>query len=67
VRTWIKNELLPKLRLDEKTSLQADEKKWPEYPRKLHKLAHDHKIPLPDLLRLPGPPDMWDAALGITN
>jgi hypothetical protein len=65
VKIWIERVLFPRLKLDEKNSLQADEKKWPEYPLKLHKLAREHKIPLPQPLNLPGPKDMWDAALGI--
>lgn len=67
VRTWIETKLLPALTPAEKKTLEMLQKKWPEYPLALPRLASSHKVPLPSGLNLPGPEMMWEAALGKGN
>ena len=59
VRNFIKNELEKVLAATEKTALHNDEKKWPEYPRTLVRLAKAHNLTIPGM-GLPGPRDLWD-------
>jgi hypothetical protein len=59
VRNFIKNELEKVLTATEKTALHNDEKKWPEYPRTLMRLAKAHNLIIPGMA-LPGPRDLWE-------
>ena len=67
IRDWIETRLMPVLKKEDREKLKETEKKWPEYPETLYRYARSYKIPLPPQMSLPGPRDMWDAALGKQN
>jgi hypothetical protein len=60
LRDFVKNELLPVLKPEEKTTLQKQEGKWPGYPRTLQHLARIHGLQVPGM-GLPGPKDVWES------
>jgi hypothetical protein len=60
VRDFIKLELTPVLKPEEKEALQKAEGRWPAYPRAVQHLARLHSLPVPGM-GLPGPRDLWDA------
>jgi hypothetical protein len=59
VQNFIKNELEKVLTATEKTAFHNDEKKWPEYPRMLVRLAKAHNLTIPGM-GLPGSRDLWE-------
>ncbi|CAN5131142.1 hypothetical protein BH10PLA2_BH10PLA2_09810 [soil metagenome] len=60
LRDFVKNELLPVLKPEERTSLQKQEGKWPAYPRTLLQLARNHGLQVPGM-GLPWPKDVWES------
>ncbi len=61
VQQFLTNELLPVLTSTERHTLEQAKNRWPEYPRQLMRLAHEHKLTVPGTA-LPGPADLWDKA-----
>jgi hypothetical protein len=61
VQTFITTTLRDRVKLGEFRKLQKAEGKWPDYPRHLLKLAHDHNLQVPGM-SLPGPAELWEEA-----
>lgn len=57
-REFVKGQLLPRLSHSEKEALAKLEKRWPEYPRALLRLARARRQVIPEM-SLPGPPEVW--------
>ncbi|HWG46024.1 MAG TPA: hypothetical protein VN688_24900 [Gemmataceae bacterium] len=59
IQTFITTTLRERVKLGEFRKLQKAEGKWPDYPRHLLKLAHDHNLHVPGM-SLPGPAELWE-------
>jgi hypothetical protein len=60
-RTYITDEMYPKLPEAARRDLKAKEGRWPDYPEALHDAARQFNLVIPGM-SLPGPRDLWDAA-----
>lgn len=59
VQAFCKQELLPRLKAEEKKELESKEGLWPDYPQTLKRLAQAHNLVIPGTV-LPGPRYGWD-------
>jgi hypothetical protein len=60
VRPFVQGRLARALTPAEKKELEAVEKRWPDYPQAVERLAHAHGLKVPGM-ELPGPAKFWDA------
>jgi hypothetical protein len=59
VRQFLTDQLVPRLKPEEKKQLQEAEGEWPRYPRQVVELARRYQLRVPGL-GLPGPRQEWD-------
>lgn len=62
MQAFLREKLFPALSVMQRTSLEKFKGRWPDYPKRLLALARQHHLIIPGM-SLPGPPEMWDAAL----